>query len=211
MYLEQNLNSTIKELLLPFQHRLTFDTKWFGITTQKNPLDFWVYQEMLFDQRPDVLIEIGNYYGGSTLALAHLMDLLGHGQIIAVDIDHSKIDPLARAHPRISWIEKDAPLAIDQVQALINPTDRVMIIDDSAHDYLKTLEILDAYNPLVKIGDYFVVEDGICHHGIPVGPMPGPYEAIKQFLKKNTNWESDRSKESWVLTYNPRGFLRRVA
>lgn len=212
MHIESSLDRTLRELLLEFQRRLAFNTTWCGIRTQKNPLDFWVYQELLWESRPDVLIEIGNLFGGSTLALAHLLDIIGHGRIIAIDQQQEDmIDPLARAHPRITWIQGDAVKLFDQASALISDSDRVMVIDDSAHDYLTTTKILELYSKLVKVGDYFIVEDGICHHGIPVGPRPGPYESIKGWLRKNPNWVSDRERENWVLTYNPRGFLKRVA
>ena len=212
MHIETSLDKTLKELLVPFQHRLAFSTTWCGIRTQKNPLDFWVYQELLWERQPDVVIEIGNLFGGSTLALAHLLDAIGHGRIIAVDRQQdTMIDPLARAHPRITWIDGDATIVFDQVSSQISDSERVMVIDDSAHDYVTTTRILDLYSQLVKVDDYFIVEDGICHHGIPVGPMPGPYESIKSWLRKNPNWVSDRGRENWIVTYNPHGFLKRVA
>lgn len=211
VHVETGLDCTVGNLLIPFQHRLAFHTTWCGIRTQKNPLDFWVYQEIIWELKPDVIVEIGNLFGGSTLALAHLLDICQHGRIIAVDQKHDRmIDPLARAHERITWIEGDATQVFDQVRDQIDPSQRVMVIDDSAHDYVTTVKILDLYSSLVQVGDYFVVEDGICHHGIDAGPSPGPYESIKSWLKKNPNWTSDRSRENWVLTYNPRGFLKRI-
>jgi protein-L-isoaspartate O-methyltransferase len=62
---------------------------WMGVQTLKNPLDAWIYQEILYEGPPDVVIEIGSYSGGSTLYLAHLLDLLGKGQVISIDIDRS--------------------------------------------------------------------------------------------------------------------------
>ena len=84
------------------QQRMLHQTYYFNIQTFKNPLDFWVYQEMLCELRPDVVIEIGNYYGGSTLALAHVCDHLQHGQVIGLDIDQHRIPALVRQHPRIT-------------------------------------------------------------------------------------------------------------
>jgi cephalosporin hydroxylase len=212
MPIETDLNSPIKDLLEAFHWRSTFHTTWCGIRTQKNPLDFWVYQEIIWETKPNTVIEIGNLFGGSALALAHLLDMVGHGRVIAVDVhQENMIDPLARAHPRITWIEGDATLVFDQVSALIGADERVMIVEDSAHDFITTTQILDLYSPLVKVGDYFIVEDGICHHGVPHGPMPGPYESIKNWLRKNPNWISDRERENWLLTHNPRGYLKRVA
>ena len=80
-----------------------------GVKMWKFPFDAWVYLEMLVENPPDVLIEVGNRFGGSALMFAHLFDQLNvPTRIIAVDIDHSELHPLPLAHPRITWIEGDA-------------------------------------------------------------------------------------------------------
>jgi cephalosporin hydroxylase len=86
-----------------------------------------------------------------------------------------------------------------------------MVIEDSSHTYDHTLNVLRTYAPLVQIGDYFIVEDGICHHGLEVGPHPGPMEAIETFIAENSHFEIDRQREAFVITWNPKGYLRRVA
>ena len=67
-------------------------TTYFGIKTYKNPLDFWIYQEIIFKTKPDVIIEIGNKYGGSALALAHIQDNMDHGKIIGIDFEHVNVN-----------------------------------------------------------------------------------------------------------------------
>lgn len=62
----------------------------------------------------------------------------------------------------------------------------------------------------MKEGDYFIVEDGICHHGLPIGPKPGPYEAVEAFVKENADFDLDRDRESFLITWNPKGYLRRT-
>ncbi|WP_205127274.1 MULTISPECIES: CmcI family methyltransferase [unclassified Okeania] len=69
--------------------------------------------------------------------------------------------------------------------------------------------MLRTYSTLIKTGDYFIVEDGICHHGLPVGPKSGPYEAIEAFVNENSDFEIDRGRESFLITWNPKGYLRR--
>jgi cephalosporin hydroxylase len=129
-----------------------------------------------------------------------------------VDIDHSRLDPRARAHPRITWIEGDATAAdIEQrVRDLIKPDDRVLIIEDSDHTDTMVLALLKQYQDLIRVGDYFIVEDSNCG-GKPLnrGPTPGPWAGIENFLAENPNWESDRSWEKYIITWNPTGFLRR--
>lgn len=209
LYLEQSKHIPLGEVLSAMQDRIVGRTRYFGVPTQKNPLDFWVYQELLHVMRPDVIVEVGNKYGGSALALAHLLDLLGHGRLIGVDIDHSGVHQVVRDHPRITLIEGDAPEMAAKVRGLISPGERVLVIEDSSHTYENTLAVLRAYASLISPGDYFIVEDSICHHGLDVGPNPGAYEAIEAFLAEDDSFESDRGMESFVVTWNPRGFLRR--
>jgi len=184
-------------------------TSYFGIKTLQSPNDFWVYQEIIYKTKPDVLIEIGNYHGGSTLALAHIFDAMGHGRVIGLDIDQSEIPKLVRSHPRITLIQGDACQSFDQVEALISPEERVLVIEDSSHTYENTLSVLRLYSKLIKPNDYFIVEDSICHHGLSLGPSPGPYEAIESFIEEGADFDIDREQESFLITWNPKGYLKR--
>lgn len=209
-FLEDSLDVTLEEVLSVIQKRIMTKTSYFGVKTLKNPMDFWVYREIIFEHKPDVIIEIGNNWGGSTLALAHIQDLMGHGRIIGVDINHSKIVDTVSRHPRISLIECDAIEAFAQVEAMIEPNEKVLLIEDSAHTYENTLEVLRLYSKFIHDGDYIIVEDTICHHGLKVGPSPGPYEAVETFVEENKNFQINREKESFLVTWNPKGFLKKV-
>lgn len=211
MYLEDHLNLSVKEVLQRMQSRIMSGTTYFGIPTLKNPLDFWVYREIIFEVHPDVIIEIGNFRGGSALALAHICDNLDSGRVIGIDIAHDGVPDIVRNHRRISLHEGEACEAFDHVRREIATDDKVLIIEDSAHTFDNTLRVLQTYAPLVTKDSYFIVEDSICHHGLDVGPAPGPYEAVQAFLEGAPDFESDRSKESFFLTWNPRGFLKRRA
>lgn len=208
-FMEENLNMPLSDTLQIIQQRILDKTSYFGIKTLQSPSDFWVYQEIIYRTKPDVLIEIGNYCGGSTLALAHIFDAMGHGRIIGLDIDQTKIPELVTNHPRIKLIEGDACQSYDQVNALISPEERVLIIEDSSHTYENTLNVLRRYSKFIKPGDYFIVEDSICHHGLPVGPSPGPYEAIEAFIGEGADFDIDRDQESFLITWNPKGYLKR--
>ena len=210
-YLEDSLDRPIGELLKLVQDRIMTRSTYFGVPTHKNPMDLWVYQEIIFEVQPTVIIEIGNKFGGSTLALAHMLDVLDKGRIIALDIDHSKLHVSSSAHPRISFIEAAGLNAHAQVTQMISKDDRVLIIEDSSHTFDNTLAILRKYSRLVTLGSYLIVEDSICHHGLKVGPKPGPYEAIESFCMENEQFISDRNKEDFLITWNPKGFLKRVS
>jgi len=210
-YMEDNLDIPVRLALEMIQRRIMEETAYLGIKTLKNPLDFWVYQEIVFQTRPDFIIEIGNYHGGSTLALAHICDHLENGRVIGLDLSHENVSPRVSGHPRILLIEGDACESFPKVAQIVGGHAKVMIIEDSAHTCENTLSVLETYSALVKPGQYFIVEDSICHHGLDTGPSPGPYEAIEAFLKKHPDFESDRKKESFFITWNPRGYLKRQA
>jgi len=184
-------------------------TTYFGIRTLKSPVDFWIYQEIIFGTKPDVIIEIGNHCGGSTLALAHICDLLDSGRVIGLDISHTYVPEHVKKHPRITFIEGDACQSFGRVRKLISKEENVLVIEDSAHTYDNTLKVLMTYSTFIKPGNYFIVEDSICHHGLSVGPNPGPYEAIETFVNVNSDFEIDRSRESFLITWNPKGYLKR--
>lgn len=208
-YMEDSLSKTLGEVLEVIQARLMTHSTYFGIPCLRSPMDFWIYQEIVFALKPDIIVEIGNYCGGSALSLAHLCDHIGKGQVIGVDIEHAHIDQAARNHQRISFITGDACEVFDEVAAKCGEAKTVLVIEDSSHEYQNTLNVLEKYSQLVTIGSYLIVEDGICHHGLDVGPNPGPYEAITDFIENNRKFCIDREKESFLITWNPKGYLRR--
>ena len=208
-YMEENLDMPLSKVLPVIQNRILTQNTYFGIRALKSPLDYWIYQEIIFETKPDVIVEIGNRYGGSTLALAHICDLLDRGRVIGLDISHKNIAEDAKKHHRITFIEGDACESYDRVKELISDEEHILVIEDSSHTYENTLNVLNRYSELTKPGDYFIVEDSICHHGLSVGPSPGPYEAIETFIKENSDFEIDRGKESFLITWNPKGYLKR--
>ena len=199
--------SCLLEYLEWFHKHCHFNIKWMGKQTQKTPFDCWVYQEIIWDTAPDVIVEIGNYRGGSTLFLANLLDSCNNGRIIAVDIDHSLID---FNHPRIEWIEGDAQALFPTVKPRIKETDRVMVIEDSCHTTENTLALLRLYGQLVSEGCYYIVEDTILQYEFVEGPKPGPLEAINEFMKENSEFVIDKQRNKFLLSYNSDGYLKRI-
>ena len=208
--LEDNLDMPLKEVLALIQRQVKKRTTYFGVRAIKNPLDFWVYCDIMYEVKPDVVIEIGNCYGGGTLALAHVLDNLQKGKVIGLDIDHSEVPRIVRKHPRITLITGDACESFEKVKEFIGRKDKVLVIEDSSHTYENTLNVLKKFESLVTRGSYFIVEYSVCHHGLEDGPDPGPYEAIEEFMQDNTSFEIDRTKESYFITWNPKGFLKKI-
>jgi cephalosporin hydroxylase len=198
-------------------HRLYYDsqvwteTYWLGVHAFKCPLDLWVYQELVHEGRPDVIVETGTMNGGSALYLASICDLLDRGRVITVDIDHRADRP---RHPRITYLEGRSstdPGVLQEIGAAIGPGEKVMVILDSDHSRDHVLAELRAYGDLVSSGLYLVVEDSNVN-GHPVVPEfgPGPYEAITEFLAGEPGFSVDRSREKFRMTFNPRGYLKKL-
>ncbi len=208
--MESSLHRPLGEVLPIIQAGIMNGTTYFGVRTLKSPVDAWIYQEIIFETKPDVIIEIGNFNGGSALFLAHLCDAIGKGRVIGIDISHKAVPQQVFDHRRITLIEGDACKNFERVKGLVSSSEKVLIIEDSSHTFDNTLNVLRLYSPLLNAGDYFIVEDSICHHGLDVGPNPGPYEAIEAFLMESPDFESDRSRERFLITWNPKGYLRRT-
>jgi cephalosporin hydroxylase len=194
-----------------YHRKQTFNnTYWLGTPVQKTPLDLWVYQEILTEVRPDLIIETGTYKGGSALFLASICDLLGTGEVATVDIEEY---PNLPKHPRIRYLHgsSTAPDIIEQFKALAAGKRRVVVFLDSAHTKEHVLNELRLYSPLVSRGSYLVIED-THFNGHPILPKhgPGPMEALDEFLKENGEFTIDRSREKFLLTFNPRGYLKKV-
>jgi cephalosporin hydroxylase len=210
-HLEDSTTLPLSELLTRMQRGIMTETTYFGVRAYKNPLDAWIYQELIVAHRPDVIVEVGNRFGGGTLYLAHLCDLLGHGRVVGVDVRHQDLAEAVRQHPRITLLEGDAVARFEDVRALCAGSQRVVVIEDSSHTFDNTLAVLRVYSTLLRAGDLFIVEDTICHHGLDVGPDPGPYEAVAAFVQENPRFVIDRSRERFLVTWNPTGFLNCVA
>lgn len=208
MLIENSTNTPLKFVIQQWQDH-TGESTYFGVNAVKNPADAWMYQEIITEMQPDVIIEIGVKHGGGALMLAHLCDLMGKGKIIGVDITLSLVHDKVKSHPRITLIEGDACQSFDKVKALIKENDRVLIIEDSAHTYDNTKGVLEKYSGLIRVGDYFIVEDSINYGDVFPGVDFAVARAIEEFTA-NGNFISDRTKEPYVISWNPKGFLKRI-
>lgn len=185
------------------------DTRWLGVRTDKCPLDLWIYQELLHELKPDLIVETGTAFGGSSLYLASLCDLLGRGRVLTIDVQEQEAWP---EHPRIEYFRGSsvAPETLEHVRRSAEGAETVLVVLDSDHRKEHVLEELRLYAPLVTPGSYLVVEDTILN-GHPVSPEfgPGPMEAADEFVRGNSSFKADRRREKLYLTFNPKGYLRR--
>lgn len=194
-------------------HRLYYesvvwtDTRWFGVRVQKCPLDLWVYQEIVVEKRPDVIIECGTRFGGSALFLATVCDSIGKGRVISIDLFDLRG---GLTHPRIEFRLGDSTdeQTVAGVRASIGSKQAVMVVLDSDHHLPHVVREMELYAPLVSDGQYLIVEDTNIN-GHPVAPHfgPGPKEAVEQFLRAHREFTADRSREKFFLTFHPGGYL----
>lgn len=194
--------------------RLWAQVRWLGVPAYKNPFDLWVYQEILHETRPDLIIETGTAHGGSALFLASVCDALSRGRVVS--IDSSDFSALPK-HPRVNYLAGSStdPDTVARVRALIRPGERVMAILDSLHSRGHVLAELRAYGPLVTPGCYLIAEDTNInghpvHTDYPPDQGPGPFEAVEAYLRETDRFEPDPAREKFLFTFNPRGYLRCV-
>lgn len=186
--------------------------QWEGVPLLKNPLDMWMYQQIIWDTKPDLIIETGSFRGGSALFFGRILDAIGNGEVLSIDINEIPHEPI---HPRVRFLTGSSVDArtLTAVSDIVQRCERVMVILDSDHRYDHVRAELSAYERFVTVGGYLVVEDTNVN-GHPVAPAfgPGPMEAVKDFLKEHgTAWSRDESCERFLMTFNPSGWLVRVA
>lgn len=185
-------------------------TFWLGRHTLKPPLDLWVYQEIIYETKPDVIIETGTHKGGSALYFASIFDLIGKGRVLSIDIQ--KYGPLPK-HKRITYLTGSATSrkVMDKVKSLIKPGEKVMVSLDDDHTKEHVLTELTLYAPLVSKGCYMVCEDTVLGRFVkPEYNDPGPHPAVMQFLKENSAFRIDKSREKFLLTFHHDGYLKKV-
>ncbi len=204
---------SLRDWLAYHQREIVFDRcRWMGVPALKNPLDAWIYQEILWEVKPDVVVEIGSHSGGSTLFFAQLLDLIGQGEVVSIDLDRSRFQV---EHPRIIALTGDcsAPEIVGKVAALCQGR-TALVIHDGDHSREAVRRDLDLYAGFVSPGSYLIVEDGILDL-FPPGDdfgwlVEGPLPAIDDFLAAHPEFEVDAARERYVATYNPKGFLKRI-
>jgi cephalosporin hydroxylase len=182
---------------------------WLGAQALKNPLDLWVYQEIMVETKPELVVETGTYRGGSALFLGSMCDLLGSGEVISIDIEPVREE--YPGHPRVTYLGGRSSTDSEVVAEVRARADgrRTLVVLDSDHSQAHVEAELEAYAPVVPVGCYLIVEDSNIGR-IRKDLLPGPLEAIEAFLSRTEEFEIDREREKFLITFNPSGYLRRV-
>lgn len=215
---------------LGWVRKYSYGFSWLGRPIIQLPDDMIRIQEAIWQVKPDIIIETGIAHGGSLIFYASLMELIGKGRVIGLDIDiraHNRAAIEAHAMvKRITMIEgsSTAPGTVAQVKALIKPTDVVMLILDSDHSRQHVAAELAAYAGLVTPGSYILSQDGVMQlvAGSPRAPATwatdNPISAVNDFLAAHPEFELalpprpfDETLETPESSHHPVGWIRRKA
>ena len=207
------------------KYRYTHNFGWLGRPIIQMPQDIVALQELLWDLRPDRVIETGIAHGGSLMLHASILELLGGDRrVLGIDIDIRAPNRKAiEAHPlahRIEMIEGSSidPQVVEAARRFVQGARQVMVVLDSMHTHAHVLAELRAYSPLVTRGSYLVVCDTLIedmpddtYTNRPWGKGNNPKTAVWEFLAGDDSFVIDRDLESRIFfTVAPDGFLRRT-
>jgi cephalosporin hydroxylase len=203
----------------------SYNFSWMGRPIIQYPQDMIAMQEIIWDLKPDLIIETGIAHGGSLIYYASILQLIGHGEVLGIDIDireHNKAE--IEKHPmfsRISMIQGSSidPAIVDEVRKHTVGKEKVLVILDSNHTHDHVLSELEMYSPFVTEGSYLVVFDtivedlpeGYFSQARPWGVSNNPKTAVAAFLKSNDAFVVDSAVDNKLLiSVAPGGYLKKI-
>ena len=203
----------------------SYNFSWMGRPIIQYPQDMIAMQEIIWDIKPDLIIETGIAHGGSLIYYASLLELVGAGEVLGIDIDireHNRKEiEKHQMFKRIkmisgSSINKDT---IEKVKAHAEGKKKILVILDSNHTHDHVLKELELYSPFVSLSSYIVVFDtivedlpeGYFSQQRPWGIGNNPKTAVSEFLQKNNQFIIDESIDNKLLiSVGPSGYLKRI-
>ena len=203
----------------------SYQWSWLGIPVIQMPPDIVLFQEIIWETRPQLVIETGIARGGSLILYASVLELIGDGDVLGIDIDiraHNRAaiegHPLAHRIRMLEGSSIDSDV-VDQVRSAASAVERVMVVLDSDHSHDHVLAELRAYGPVVTVGQFLVVADTFVEDippqahrpARPWGPGNNPATALRAWLSETEGFEPDAFVNAKLLvTASPGGYLRRV-
>jgi len=205
------------------RYEYSYHFKWMGRPVIQFPQDLIALQEIIWDTKPDLIVETGVAHGGSLIFYASLLELIGgDGRVVGIDVDirdHNRREieqhPM---HKRITLLQGSSTdeQILQQVHDIASGCQRVLVVLDSNHTHAHVLRELQVYSPLVKAGGYLVVLDTFVEdmpEGFvvdrPWGRGDNPKTAVWEFLKTTNRFVIDqRIQNKLLITVAPDGYLK---
>lgn len=206
-------------------YKYSYNFSWMGRPIIAFPQDMIAMQELIWEVKPDLIIETGVAHGGSIIYYASLMEMMAiDGLVIGIDIDIRKHNrDLIESHPMFKRIKLFEGSAIDkklvaQVAEAAAGRKKIMVCLDSNHTHDHVLKELELYSPFVTKGSYMIVFDTVVEDmpedaftDRPWGKGDNPKTAVWEFLKTNKDFQIDKQVENKLLiTVAPDGFLKKI-
>ncbi|UJB33831.1 cephalosporin hydroxylase family protein [Chromobacterium sp. Beijing] len=223
------------------RHKWSYNFAWMGRPAIQFPNDAWAMQELIWQVKPDLIIEAGIAHGGSLVYYASLLAMLDMSEavesgaacdpkstrrkVLGLDIDIRSHNRAAiESHPMANWIQmiegsSVAPETVAKVRDIAKGHRRILVSLDSNHTHEHVLAELKAYAPLVTAGSYCVVFDTIVDDmpaelstDRPWGPGNNPKTAVREYLADHPEFEIDADiHHKLLITVAPDGYLKRIA
>jgi len=226
---EELVDSAHAFMVASVNPKYSYNFSWLGRPIIQYPQDMIAMQEILWEVKPDLIIETGIAHGGSLIFYASILELIAtctdhQGEVLGIDIDiraHNR--EAVEEHPmykRIEMIQGSsiAPEIIEQVIEKAKGKKRILVCLDSNHTHEHALSELEAYAPLTSVDSYCVVFDtliedmgGETYPDRPWGPGDNPKTAVWEYLKTHSEFEIDKNIQNKLLiTVAPDGYLKRI-
>ncbi|MFA6190598.1 MAG: cephalosporin hydroxylase family protein [Candidatus Staskawiczbacteria bacterium] len=225
----QGKNKKLKNLSKKFivdsiKSKYSYNFSWLGRPVIQYPQDIIAMQEIIWNIRPDLIIETGIAHGGGLIFYASMLELLGTGEVVGIDVDireHNKKEiENHKMFKRIKMIEGSSvdSNVVEKVRDIAKKHNKVLVILDSLHTHKHVLKELNLYSEFVSGGSYLIAFDTVVEN-MPKGSFKNrpwdkgnnPATAVKEFLKNNENFVVDKEIENKLLiTVAPGGYLKRI-
>ncbi len=217
---------------------IMYGSTFLGLVLMQNPADMWIMQELITEIRPDFIIETGTFAGGAALYYATILKQVNNkGKVITVDIDPEprmfNINELKKNNALFyntvkeinnNYIEFITSNSVDPalIERLKKQTKnkKVLVTLDSCHSYEHVLKELTLYSQLVSPGSYLIAQDTFIddkeewiekYAKCPGWKIKGgPKKAVNEFLRENRDFKVDKSRERFLFTFYPSGYLKKV-
>ncbi len=226
---EQGQSETLKKVANDFiaesvNSKYSYNFSWMGRPIIQYPQDMIAMQEIIWKVKPDLIIETGIAHGGSILFYASLLELIGAGEVIGIDIDiraHNRREIEQHSmFKRVTMIEGSSvsEVTVGQVKELAKGKSNIMVVLDSNHTHEHVLREMELYSPLVTAGSYLVVFDTVVED-LPDGSIQdrpwdkgdNPKTAVYEFLRSHPEFEIDKQiNDKLLISVSHDGYLKKV-